>query len=114
MPLYEYECPHCGVFEVIQRIVAPPFKRCPNLLEMEGEEVVCLRPIKRLISLTSGFVIEPNGVYQPIPGKDSQGRQREEKISPREFQRRDNDLRKRMLATRDFAKAKGFTPQING
>jgi putative FmdB family regulatory protein len=109
-PLYEYECPRCGVFETVQRITAPALKKCPNLYQAGSQEIVCMCSVKRLISLTSGFVIEPNGTYVPVDGRDANGRQREEKISPRAFKRQDDALRKRMLATRDFAKREGFTP----
>lgn len=30
MPVYEYECPSCGVIEVTQRITEAPLSRCPN------------------------------------------------------------------------------------
>jgi putative FmdB family regulatory protein len=33
MPLYEYECPVCGRFEVIQKFSAKPLKHCPNCKE---------------------------------------------------------------------------------
>lgn len=104
MPLYEYECERCGEFEAHQRITARPLRHCPK----------CDGQVRRLISLTAGHVVEPNGVYQPLPGLDAHGKGREEKISPKEYERRDQALKKRMLATRDFAKLKGFTPQING
>jgi putative FmdB family regulatory protein len=31
MPFYEYECPHCKFYtEVMQKISAPPLKKCPS------------------------------------------------------------------------------------
>ncbi len=30
MPLYEYQCPKCGRFEVIRKFSDPPLKKCPN------------------------------------------------------------------------------------
>ena len=30
MPIYEYRCEHCGVFEEMQRITDPPLARCPS------------------------------------------------------------------------------------
>jgi putative FmdB family regulatory protein len=33
MPLYEYECPDCGRFEVIQKFSAKPLKHCPTCKE---------------------------------------------------------------------------------
>lgn len=112
MPLYEYSCPNCGEFEVTQRITDAPLERCPLIRANAVCDYRCDAPLKRLISLTSGFVIEPKGVYQPIPGRDSKGKQREEKLSPREFARRDDAQRKSMLATRDRAKKSGFSPVL--
>jgi putative FmdB family regulatory protein len=52
MPIYEYHCKQCGVFEVTQRITESPLTTCPTC---EGE-------IRRLISLTS-FVLKGSGWY---------------------------------------------------
>jgi putative FmdB family regulatory protein len=30
MPIYEYACEHCGVFEEMQRITDPPLSKCPK------------------------------------------------------------------------------------
>jgi putative FmdB family regulatory protein len=30
VPLYEYECPKCGRFEVIRKFSDPPLKKCPT------------------------------------------------------------------------------------
>jgi len=30
VPLYEYQCPRCGRFEVIRRFSDPPLGRCPT------------------------------------------------------------------------------------
>ena len=114
MPLYEYSCPNCGEFEVTQRITDPPLERCPLIRANAVCDYRCDAPLKRLISLTGGFILEPKGVYQPVSGRDSKGKQREEKISPRAYERQDRELRSRMLATRDRAKRQGFTPQIDG
>jgi putative FmdB family regulatory protein len=52
MPIYEYRCEHCGVFEEMQRITAPPLARCPT----------CQRKVRRLISSTS-FQLKGSGWY---------------------------------------------------
>jgi putative FmdB family regulatory protein len=52
MPIYEYHCKECGVFEVTQRITESPLTTCPT----------CGRDIRRLISLTS-FVLKGSGWY---------------------------------------------------
>lgn len=52
MPIYEYCCKECGVFEVTQRITENPLTSCPT----------CGGDIRRLISLTS-FVLKGSGWY---------------------------------------------------
>lgn len=52
MPIYEYECNDCGVFELTQRITEPALKRCPT----------CKGKVERLISNTS-FVLKGSGWY---------------------------------------------------
>ena len=52
MPIYEYHCQKCGVFEVTQRITESPLTTCPT----------CEGDIRRLISLTA-FVLKGSGWY---------------------------------------------------
>jgi putative FmdB family regulatory protein len=52
MPIYEYRCEKCGVFEETQRITDPPLNRCPT----------CRRKVRRLISNTS-FQLKGGGWY---------------------------------------------------
>jgi putative FmdB family regulatory protein len=52
MPIYEYRCPQCGVFEATQRITESPLATCPT----------CASEVHRLISLTS-FVLKGSGWY---------------------------------------------------
>ncbi len=52
MPIYEYKCNKCGVFEVMQKITDAPFKKCPT----------CKGRAERLISSTS-FVLKGSGWY---------------------------------------------------
>ena len=52
MPIYEYACEHCGVFEEMQRINDPPLAKCPK----------CKRKVRRLISQTS-FQLKGSGWY---------------------------------------------------
>ena len=40
MPLYEYQCPHCGRFEVIQKFSDAPLRVCPT----------CGRDVQKLLS----------------------------------------------------------------
>ena len=52
MPIYEYDCPHCGRFEKQQRITEPALGRCAH----------CGRKVQRLISHTS-FALKGTGWY---------------------------------------------------
>jgi putative FmdB family regulatory protein len=52
MPIYEYNCDKCGVFEVTQRITENPLKKCPT----------CKGKVERIISATS-FVLKGSGWY---------------------------------------------------
>lgn len=52
MPIYEYRCEKCGVFEQTQRITDPALDRCPT----------CRRKVRRLISSTS-FQLKGGGWY---------------------------------------------------
>ena len=52
MPIYEYKCPKCGVFELVQRITEPALKKCPT----------CKGKVERLMSRTS-FVLKGSGWY---------------------------------------------------
>jgi putative FmdB family regulatory protein len=52
MPIYEYRCGECGVFEVMQRITEKPLRRCPK----------CKSRVERIVSQTS-FVLKGSGWY---------------------------------------------------
>jgi putative FmdB family regulatory protein len=52
VPIYEYQCEHCGVFEEMQRITDPALTKCPK----------CRRKVRRLISNTS-FQLKGTGWY---------------------------------------------------
>ncbi|MCY4487983.1 MAG: zinc ribbon domain-containing protein [Deltaproteobacteria bacterium] len=52
MPIYEYKCSECGVFEVTQRITEDPLEECPT----------CQGEVKKLISNTS-FQLKGSGWY---------------------------------------------------
>jgi putative FmdB family regulatory protein len=53
MPIYEYRCPKCGVFEVTQRITEKPLQTCPK----------CGEPVKKLISQNIGIIFKGPGFY---------------------------------------------------
>jgi putative FmdB family regulatory protein len=52
MPIYEYQCDSCGVFECSQRITEDALKKCPT----------CKGKVRRLISNTS-FMLKGSGWY---------------------------------------------------
>ena len=64
MPIYEYNCAECGVFETTQRITEDPLEECPT----------CQRKVRKLISNTS-FQLKGSGWYVTDygRGKDSNG-----------------------------------------
>lgn len=52
MPVYEYDCPTCGVHEVHQRITEAALTACNT----------CGKPVRRLIS-ASAFLLKGSGWY---------------------------------------------------
>jgi putative FmdB family regulatory protein len=40
LPLYEYECPKCGTFELVRKFSDAPLESCPT----------CARPVEKLVS----------------------------------------------------------------
>lgn len=52
MPIYEYNCKHCGDFEITQRMSEDPLKKCPT----------CGAKVTKLIS-TSAFHLKGSGWY---------------------------------------------------
>ena len=52
MPIYEYKCGKCGVFEVMQRITEASLKKCPT----------CRGKVERQISRGS-FILKGSGWY---------------------------------------------------
>lgn len=55
MPIYEYECPECGIFETMQGIKEPPLTVCAT----------CQRPVRRVIS-ASAFSLKGGGWYKDL------------------------------------------------
>jgi putative FmdB family regulatory protein len=60
MPIYEYKCPKCGVFEAMQRITEPSLKKCPT----------CKSKVARQMSRGS-FVLKGSGWYATDYAKKS-------------------------------------------
>ncbi|MDK2820481.1 MAG: hypothetical protein PWP31_446 [Clostridia bacterium] len=53
MPMYEYRCPKCGVFEQEQRITEKPLKKCPT----------CGETVHRIISRNVNIIYKAGGFY---------------------------------------------------
>lgn len=53
MPTYDYSCPKCGRFEIVQKITEPPLKSCPE----------CHSPVQRLISKNVAIIFKGPGFY---------------------------------------------------
>lgn len=53
MPTYDYECPKCGRFDIVQRITAPALETCPE----------CGSPVQRLISKNVAIIFKGGGFY---------------------------------------------------
>lgn len=58
MPIYEYECPDCGRFEVIQKFSDKPLKQCPNCKE-KGKN----NSVHKAVS-ASAFHLKGSGWYK--------------------------------------------------
>lgn len=58
MPIYEYECPKCGVFEVVQKVTDKPLKANPDCTEKN-----CPCKAKRILS-ASAFHLKGTGWYK--------------------------------------------------
>lgn len=67
MPIYEYECPKCGVFEAIQKATDKPLKCKP-----ECQEKNCPKKAERLIS-QSAFHLKGGGWYKTDYASSSSG-----------------------------------------
>lgn len=53
MPIYEYSCPKCGVFEHFHKISEPHLKTCPQ----------CECEVKKLIGRNIGVLFKASGYY---------------------------------------------------
>ncbi|MGH7819960.1 MAG: FmdB family zinc ribbon protein [Candidatus Binatia bacterium] len=67
MPIYEYECPKCGTFEISQKITDAPLRRCPT----------CKAKISKLISQTS-FQLKGSGWYVTDYASKGNGQSKDE------------------------------------
>ena len=60
MPIYEYKCNKCGVFEAMQGIKEPALKKCPT----------CKSKVERQMSRGS-FILKGSGWYATDYAKKS-------------------------------------------
>lgn len=70
MPIYEYNCAKCGVFEVTQRITENPLRKCPT----------CKGKVERIVSRTS-FILKGSGWYATDYAKSGTGRKSDSSTS---------------------------------
>ncbi len=68
MPIYEYDCPDCGVVEVMQKITADALCECPYCLE-KGKH----NKVKRRISLNSFRLVGTGWYKTDYPSNGSSG-----------------------------------------
>ena len=67
MPLYEYECPECGLFERVQKFSDPILTACPT----------CGKPVEKLLSAPA-IQFKGTGWYvTDYSGKSSGGKDRD-------------------------------------
>lgn len=62
MPIYEYSCPKCGEFDVMQKITDGPLKKCPT----------CKSKVSKLIS-NPAFHLKGGGWYITDYGRKGGG-----------------------------------------
>ena len=69
MPIFEYECPQCGTFELIRKLSDRDVKHCPE----------CGAKVVKLISAPGGFEFKGSGFYQTdYKKKDDTGQKLEQ------------------------------------
>ncbi len=61
MPIYEYRCPKCGDFDVMQKITEGPLRKCPT----------CKAKVTKLMSSTA-FQLKGSGWYITDYGRGGQ------------------------------------------
>jgi len=71
LPLYEYECPDCGVFERVQKFSDPILTACP----------ACKKPVEKLLSAPA-IQFKGTGWYvTDYSGKSSGGKDKDAKAA---------------------------------
>jgi putative FmdB family regulatory protein len=95
MPIYEYDCPSCGTFEVSQKITEKPLRRCPT----------CKGKVTKLISSTS-FQLKGSGWYvTDYAGKDGSGKKPKEEGKSEPAPAKDASAAKESSPAADSSKA---------
>ncbi|MBC7075806.1 MAG: zinc ribbon domain-containing protein [Syntrophomonadaceae bacterium] len=54
MPIYDYKCSNCGMFEKIQKITEEPLDTCPT----------CGGHVERVVSKNVGIIFKGSGFYK--------------------------------------------------
>jgi putative FmdB family regulatory protein len=86
MPIYEYECPVCGVFEHIQSFSSKPLAQCPTCKE-NGQK----SKVKRLMS-ASAFHLKGGGWYKTDYASPSKGTEKKDVSSESSESSKANDV----------------------
>lgn len=75
MPIYEYECPKCGRFELIQKVSDKPSRCKPDCAEAD-----CPRKARRMVS-AAAFHLKGSGWYKTDYSSGSTGGNGKQKSS---------------------------------
>jgi putative FmdB family regulatory protein len=73
LPLYEYECPKCGTFELVRKFSDAPLESCPT----------CARPVEKLASAPA-IQFKGTGWYITDYARKSSGGEGKEKGGAKE------------------------------
>jgi putative FmdB family regulatory protein len=72
LPIYEYSCPKCGVFEHLQKINDPALETCPQ----------CGKKVKKLIGRNVGILFKAGGFYASDHRSESYKQKEKEDSTP--------------------------------
>ena len=95
MPLYEYECPKCGTFELVRKFSDIPLESCPT----------CARPVEKLASAPA-IQFKGTGWYITDYARKSSGREGS-KEGKEAKESKDSKESKDIGGAGDSAKSKG-------
>jgi putative FmdB family regulatory protein len=95
LPLYEYECPDCGIFERVQKFSDPVLNACPK----------CQKPVEKLLSAPA---IQFKGTGWYVTDYAGKGKDKDKGAKGRESAGKDGSSDKKASAkTGDAKKSSG-------